>query len=208
MEELLRRRRELRQEFHQSVVLQAEVRDKVASVRDRLSAANARIDAEIVRRMLTAGEDQRRIAGQCDTVARQLREILDEMEFNRVGEEQGKQALAKTIGDLEKICGKPMKDVADALVRASKDKDVAALRDSAGDFADVLDGFYKQLNEILEGMIRDLNREEFSNLLRRIIEWSRKLQQQIDEEQKVKTKELFDRPASAPAGRTNPAGGG
>ena len=61
------------------------------------------------------------------------------------------------------------------------------------EFADVLDGFYKQLNEILQGMIRDLNREEFSNLLRRIIEWSRKLQQQIEEEQKAKTKELFER---------------
>jgi len=193
MEELLRRRRELRLEFHQSVVLQAEVRDRVASVHDRLSAANARIDAEIVRRMLTGGEDQRRIAARCDTVARQLREILDEMELNRVGEERGKQALAKTIGNLEKICGKPMKDVADALVRASKGKDVGALRDSAKEFADVLDGFYEQLNEILEGMIRDLNREEFSNLLRRIIEWSRKLQQQIDEEQKAKTKELFER---------------
>jgi len=195
--ELVRKEKEIRQDFTRVVTLQAEVRDRVRAVRGAL-VESGKIDEEVRRNLGLARTDQGRVADQCGMVAESLQEILDEMVHNRVGDAADRMRLSgKIIAPLRAVCGKPMLDVTDALDRASKQTDAAALREFSGESAEILDGFHRRLQEILKEMKQLADRQDLARALRRLIEDAQSLREAIEQRLQQEGGRLFE-PASRP----------
>lgn len=197
MAELVRREQEIRQEFTRAVNLQAEVRDRVRAARDQLAAAG-KIDQQVTGNLAAAGRDQGRVAASCSVVAGQFQEVLDEMNYNRIGDPLNKARLVdRIITPLRGLSEKPMLDVAQAVAGASKDTDAASLREFTARSAEVLDGFHKRLEAILEEMKQLESRQELARVLKRIISDVSEVKKAIEEMMEKQGQTIFD-PASQP----------
>jgi len=196
--DLVRRQKEIRQEFARLVVLQAEVRDRVRGARDHLAGASG-VDAGVRRALDLSGRNQKAIAVQCGVLLAQLRGVLDEMSYNRVGEPADRRHLAEAIiRPLDEVVKKPMPDIAEALARASKKTDAGELLTFTSDAVGVLEQLHQRLRDILKEMKQLESRQELASLLKMIIDWSKQVEQAIRERQQKETGTLF-RPASRPA---------
>ncbi len=196
MAELVRREKEIRQEFTRAVALQAGARDRVRVARDLL--AEGRISREVADQLTAAAADQRRVAVQCDVVATQLQEVFDEMSYNRAGDPLDKARLAeRIIAPLREMSKKPMTDVADAIDRASKDTDAASLRDFSTRSAEVLDGFCERLEAVLREMKQLESRQELARILKQLIEQAEQVKQAIQKQMQQQGTTIFD-PTSQP----------
>ncbi len=189
--ELLRLRREIRQEFTAGVVLQAEMKAKVRGVADRIASAG--VDASVRQDLFAAAANQQRIAAQCAVAAQRLQSVLDEMNYNRVGSPADKRKLAgQVIQKLQEICKKPMIDLGANLIRASKETDVKAARTVAEESVETLNDFCERLEKILEAMIQGENRQELENRLKIIIDIGTKILKEIQEKARKDTGTIFD----------------
>ena len=194
IEELIRRQKEISQDFVRAVAQQAQVRDRLRGLKDRLEKLPA-VDAECKRLMASAGADQRLAAGQCGQCAQQLQAVLDEMFYNRVGGPAEQTRLRdRIIAPLAEVSKKPMPAAAAAMDRASNETDAAGMRQSAGDWAEVADGFYQRLEAILKEMREMENRQELINQLKRIIDWSEELRKRMGSQAKGQTGSIFETP--------------
>lgn len=191
MAELVRLQREISQEFIGCVVLQGQVKDKVLAAADRLDSSG--LDVEIRRELAVAAKAQRRVAVQCASVAQRLSSVLDEMNYNRIGTPTEKRRLAgKIILPLLEISEKPMVNLGASLARASKETDAAAVGQITTSATETLDGFYKELEKILEEMQRGIRRQELENHLKVIIKVSTKILEEIRQKAKTETGTIFD----------------
>jgi len=197
LEELVRRQKEIRQEFTLAVVLQAQIRDRIRATGDLVAASG--MGPEVPRRLKLAAKDQRRVAGQCAVSAGQLQAVLDEMTCNRVGGAVEKRHLASdVIGPLLEISKKPMNDMILAMTRASKMTQAQQVRAFARDGYQALDGFYRSLEAILKQMKELENRQELANRLKVIIGISEQIHRLIEAELQRRSGTLFD-PTSRPS---------
>ena len=197
MAELVRREREIRQEFTRAVALQAEIRDRVRAARDLLAAGET-IVAEARQNLNASWRDQQQVASYCSVVAGQLQEVLDEMNYNRVGDPVDRTRLAeRIIAPLRDIAEKPMLDVAEAIRGASKDTDIVSLREFTARSAEVLEGFYQRLEAILKEMKQLESRQELARVLKQLIDQADRVKEAIQEEMDKQGRTLFD-PTSKP----------
>ncbi|KPK81587.1 MAG: hypothetical protein AMJ81_10480, partial [Phycisphaerae bacterium SM23_33] len=191
LEELVRRQKEIREEFELAVILQAEVRDKIRAMGDRLAGAG--LDAEAKRFLNEAVKGQRRVAAQCAVTAQQLQDVLEEMNCNRVGAPAEKRSLAEDIiAPLDEICKKPMNDMVAQMDRASNIDNAAGLGSFAKDTHAVLDGFYNYLEMILKAMKRYESRRELAQRLKVIIGISEGILKAIQKELERQGINVFD----------------
>ena len=205
LEELVRRQKEVHQEFERWVNLEAEIRDRVRLVHERLAQTNAAIDADIRRHLETASADQRRVAGQCAVVLQQLHAVVDEMVYNRIGLGADKAKLAdKVVAPLEDLSGKPMADIAAALERNAKGAQAATVRDFAEQAAQVLDDLHTRMAAILAEMRQIESRQDLANRLKVLLQWTTEIDQQIQEELRTQTGSIFQT-LTQPGPATRPA---
>ena len=191
MTELVRIQREISQEFIGTVMLQGQVKDKVRATGDRLISTG--LDAEVRRGLSVAGMAQRQIAAQCATAAQKLSDVLDEMNYNRVGSQAEKLRLSgKIIQPLLEISKKPMINLGAELTRASKETGAATVGQITTDATKTLDGFYTELEKILEEMQQGIRRQELENHLKEIIEAGTRILEEIRKEAKKETGTVFD----------------
>jgi len=190
---LIRREKEIREEFSGVVTLQAEVRDRARGVRDRLADAVG-INQEMRRNLNVASQGQRMVATKCGVVVQQLQEVLDEMTYNRLGDPANRARLSDLIiRPLREISKKPMLDMAEAIGRASKQEDAAALREFTGTSSDILADFHGRLKAILDEMRQLESRQELARALKQLIKQSERLRKEIEKEMEQRGQKLFDR---------------
>ncbi len=187
LEELLRRQKEITQEFTRTVVLQAEVLARVRAVGDRLPTAGA--DEETRRRLRSSAAEQRRVAAQCAAAGQQLQAVLEEMQCNRVGSPADESMLVKDIlPPLAALSEKDMPETAGGMDRASKLQEPGSVRAAVEEAVLVLEGFYRQLEALLEMMKKFEDRRELAYRLKIIIGLSKDIETAIKQlmQQQVK----------------------
>jgi hypothetical protein len=193
MTELVRIQREISQEFIGTVMLQGQVKDKVHAIGDKLGSTG--LDAEIRRGLSVAGMAQRQIAAQCATAAQKLGDVLDEMNYNRVGSQAEKLRLSeKIIQPLLEISKNSMINLGAELTRASKETSAATIGQITTDATKTLDGFYTELEKILEEMQQGIRRQELENHLKVIIEAGTRILEEIRKRAEKETGTVFDTP--------------
>ena len=180
LSELIRRQKEIRDEFRRTVDLQAAARDRLRAARDVL-AKGANIDAEVRRKLSATAADQFQIAAQCAVAAKQMRDIRDEISANRIGTPvQQRNLLEKIIQPLEEVAEKAMPPVAESLIRASKETDAESLREYTVTSSEILDGFYSRLEAILKQMQKEQSRQELVTWLKQILGDSEQVEKIIE----------------------------
>lgn len=178
-EELLRRQREVSEDFARALLTEGAIRSKVKGARDRAAAAGGVPEVELA--LTEAAGEQRRVAAQCVIAAQQLQGVLDEMQANRVGiAEEMRKLAVEVIAPLEEISKKPMNDIADAMDRASKEKDRATLTAFGDQAAGAIDGIYSRMEQILKSMKQIESRQELANRLKSLIKVAEDITHEIE----------------------------
>ncbi len=184
-EELVRRQRELAQEFARAVVMQAGVRDRMRAVSDRL--ATARPDVETRRQLQTDAKNQRRVAAQTAIAVQQLQDVRDEMHYNRVDKVGEEATLGRIIEELTEFSKNLMPAIATSMETASNNKERAVVRAYAVDTAGRLDTLHSKLEEILKRLVKEINRQELAYRLKVVIDITEEIQKAIEEMIKNRT---------------------
>ena len=85
-----------------------------------------------------------------------------------------------------------MSDLSASLTHASKETDAEAVGQAVAHAAETLDGFYKELEKILDEMNQGIRRQELENHLKVIIEMGTKILDEIRLKAKAETGTIFE----------------
>jgi len=195
MAELVRRQKELRLEFEQSVAMQASAQAKTLAA---IEASRAAVSPEARRCLSESSSLESSVSTECVKAAAILEEILEEMVNNRLGTPADHGQLSDgIIKPLKQLAG-PTSQVVAALQGAGKLDDAAALRDQAEKIAAVQKDILAQLRAILDRMQKLESRQELAYKLEMIIKWWDEVLKTTEKHGEAEVGNIFE-PATKPA---------
>lgn len=187
MAELVRRQKEIRQEFVQAIALQEGARAKTLEAQALLQVAQ--VSPEIVRQLGASGSAQSSVASELAKVAEGLAAIHEELLCNRLGNVEDNVQLRDGVIAPLRALQKPAGELVTALGQVAAATDPQMMRQQAGEIAAQQLQLRRQMEEILLRMQKLESRQELANQLQVIIQWS---QQLLDQVQKQREDDLGD----------------
>ncbi len=162
-QDLLRRQQEQRSLFEELIKREKRVRDRL------LDLSDARPDTadEMRAAIESQGQDQREIMRRVRSIERSMRQILDEMLYNRIYDQNRIRELRdKVVGSLANLREQVMNDHADLLDNAAQRADSLAI---PGNDADELEASYQGVIRAMETVLaRMVKVEGFTEIVERI----------------------------------------
>ena len=172
MAELVRRQKELRLEFVQTIALQASARAKVLLAIQAASGDTVPLEAQ--QAVTASGGLQSSVASECAKAAMTLQDILDELTYNKLGSPQSRRQLAEGVIQPLRDLAAPIRSAIEALGAMAKLSDAAALRQQGDLTAQVQLKILDQLKAIRDRMQKLESRQELAYKLEVIIKlWNR-----------------------------------
>lgn len=196
MEEFVRRQKEIRLEFVQALALQENARAKTEAAVGLFRAG--RVDAESRRLLMSSAGLQRNVGAEIAKAADGLRAIVEEMKNNRLGTETEREQISGGIVKPLDRLAEPVRKIGSALTNTKLASAAADLAEQGGDIEGLQREVFRQMNDILERMVKLESKQELANKLRLIIGWSEKLLQSIRKKQEAEVGTVFE-------GTTQPA---
>ena len=179
--DLITRQKALRTEFVQAHAQQGTARGKALAAGEAITDASISADART--ELVVSAGVQQAVGAEVATAAETLRQVADEMTYNRLGLVAEVQALrGNVISGLDEL-SVDIDRVTAELRRAMTESDPAALREQVVGIAAEQDRIARRMEEILQHMVQLQSRQELANQLRVILRWSREIQKQIKQKQ-------------------------
>lgn len=174
MEELVRRQKELRLEFVQTIAVQTTARAKSMTARQQAQAELAKPDAQRDLRLagaslVAAASMQTSIASECAKAALTLQGIYDELTYNKLGSPEGKRQLKDNVITPLEDLAQPIRDLVASLRKAAELTDARAMVEQADLAAATQQKILDRLKEIRNQMHKIETRQELAYKLEKLI---------------------------------------
>ncbi len=179
--DLITRQKALRTEFVQAHAQQGTARGKTLAAGEAIT--DEAVGAEARGQLVVSAGVQRAVGAEVAKAAETLRQIADEMTYNRLGLVAEVQALrGNVISGLDELSA-DIDEVSAQLQRAMTEGDPESLREQVAGIAAEQDRIARRMAEILQHMVQLQSRQELANQLRVILRWSREIQKTIQQKQ-------------------------
>ena len=189
---MIQMQKAMREQFRQAMVMQAEAQAKTEAA--RREAARGQVSPEMVRLAGESAKGQQQVAGRLAAVTDRFRQILTEMNNNRVGAEPDKRRLQeKIIAPLAELGGEPMTRLAADLRAIMDARDDAAAGQALEPAAAAQAAFYRRMEAILAEMVQLENAQELERWLKMILDMSKRVKDKTEAERKAEQQKLLQR---------------
>ncbi len=197
LEELIRRQKELRLDFLQAIASETSAAGKSADAAEQLAAGKV---GEVVAADLDDSATMQNSAAAISArVSRTYRDILEEMRNNRLGDASHYSRMSGIINALDALA-EPMGEVSARLsqtaaaVRGAAASDAGALSARAREAAGRQLSIKTEMDEILKQMLQHEGRQDIANEMKKLVEMSRDLREQIKKLRDKRAGGIFDEP--------------
>jgi len=196
MGEMVRRQKELRMEFVETISSQESSAAKTATAAQLLAGGASAED--VAAQLGLAGQMQGDVAARCAKVADAMAAIVLEMRYNRLADEAQYRSITEGVITPLGELAEPMSQVVAALNGTRGVQDGQALIEQVREIAAVQQTLLKHMEDILDNMQKVESRQELANELRVLIKWSEQLLESIEAKQEQELTGVFG-PATQPA---------
>jgi DNA-binding transcriptional MerR regulator len=200
-DELIQRQKALRAEFIQAIALQESSRAKTAAAAE---AIGEDLPPELASMLVDSSRMQATVASQTAHVADAMAAIREELSNNRLANQED-LAQVQSVVDPLRALGTPMAQASALLSGARQINSAPEARKQVAEIALVQAAIARQMDEVLQRMLKLESRQELANQLETLIKWSEGLRDQIEKIGEREVGNVFlppatSRPATRPAG--------
>jgi hypothetical protein len=205
LESLVQRQKELRVEFTEAVGLHESSRGKGLQALQDAQAGKAGETAKALTG--DASKNETGVGAECAKAGETLSSILEEMQFNRVVKpEEERTAKTEEAIRLLRDLAKPLAEASSELADCSRIPDAATLAAKLDPLAQKQLVITEKMKKIEDLMVEIQTLQEVEKEVLTLIERSKTILKQMEEEGRNPATGLFDQPASKPAGEMTPSG--
>jgi len=177
MEAFVQRQKKIRLEFLQAMELQNSAVAETTAAGAIFAAG--RVDPEARRLMRSSAGLQQNVGAEIAKAADTLDDIVEEMKNNRIGTQSGREQIRGAIVKPLRQLVEPVRKVTGSINATRSLSDADELSRQARAIEDIQRDIYRQMDDVLQRMIKLESKQELANKLRLIIDWSEKLLQSI-----------------------------